>query len=259
MNTLLLLASEGGSKTLWDPTILGLLVVVSAVGLFCGSVYLLLGTNLGARLGFLVAAACLTGFWTLLTLIWLTTATPLNSPHGRQPEWKVKEVIAVPNESKIGPVKTIFEKGEKATDDEIATIRPAIDAALVKIESLPGHPAPEQPLAKFSTSADYAVGTSVGLGGFVTGGGDKNVFWHVPEYAVIQFCPATAELTCQPGSPVQLAVLEHDLGSMKLPPLMYFLASLVLFVLSLLGLHWRERDERAKARAAATPTPVPAS
>ncbi|MCZ7535799.1 MAG: hypothetical protein M5T61_07625 [Acidimicrobiia bacterium] len=51
MNTLLLLASEGNkAKTLWDPTILGLLVFVSALGLFCGSVYLLLATDLGARL-----------------------------------------------------------------------------------------------------------------------------------------------------------------------------------------------------------------
>ena len=42
-------------KDLWYPTILGILVVVAGVGLFCGSIYLLLGTNLGARLGFLVA------------------------------------------------------------------------------------------------------------------------------------------------------------------------------------------------------------
>ena len=46
---LLTLASEGGPKTLWNPTILGVLVALCAVGLFCGSVYLLLGTNLGGR------------------------------------------------------------------------------------------------------------------------------------------------------------------------------------------------------------------
>ncbi len=68
---LTLLAQEGAThKTLWNPTILGVLVVLSAVGLFCGSAYLLLGTNLGARLGFLVAAAGLTGFLVLLTTLW---------------------------------------------------------------------------------------------------------------------------------------------------------------------------------------------
>ena len=50
----LVLAAEGiKDRDLWYPTILGVLVVLSAVSLFCGSVYLLLATNLGARLGFL--------------------------------------------------------------------------------------------------------------------------------------------------------------------------------------------------------------
>ncbi len=57
-----LLLAEGPTKAnLWNPTIIGVLTVLCAVGLFCGSVYLLLGTNLGARLGFLVAAAGLYG------------------------------------------------------------------------------------------------------------------------------------------------------------------------------------------------------
>ena len=60
------LASSAGEKTLWDPTILGVLVVLSAVGLFCGSVYLLLATNLGARLGFLVGPPAI-GFVSQLT------------------------------------------------------------------------------------------------------------------------------------------------------------------------------------------------
>ena len=33
----------------------GTLIVIIAVGVLCGSVYLILGTNMGARLGFLVA------------------------------------------------------------------------------------------------------------------------------------------------------------------------------------------------------------
>ena len=41
----------------WSPFIRGILVVLIGVGVLCGSVYLLLATNLGARLGFLVAMA----------------------------------------------------------------------------------------------------------------------------------------------------------------------------------------------------------
>ena len=72
-------------KNIWYPTILGILVVVSGIGLFCGSLYLLLGTNLGARLGFLVAFTGLMGFMVVLTSLWMTTASPLNTLKGRIP------------------------------------------------------------------------------------------------------------------------------------------------------------------------------
>ena len=85
MHIALMLAKEG--KTLWDPTIVGILAPVAGVFLFCGSVYLLLSTNLGARLGFLVSAAALSGFMVLLSTLWLTTSTPLESPKGRTAAW----------------------------------------------------------------------------------------------------------------------------------------------------------------------------
>ena len=48
-----------------------------------GSVYVLLGTNVGARLGFLITFTSLMGFLMILSLLWLTTASPLESPKGR--------------------------------------------------------------------------------------------------------------------------------------------------------------------------------
>ena len=64
----LTLASELTSKGIWYPTILGLLVVVAGIVLFCGSVYVLLGTNLGARLGFLLSLSALSATSDPLTL-----------------------------------------------------------------------------------------------------------------------------------------------------------------------------------------------
>ena len=55
MHTLSVLAAEGiHNRDLWYPTILGVLVVIAAVGLFVGTPILLLATNMGTRLGFLV-------------------------------------------------------------------------------------------------------------------------------------------------------------------------------------------------------------
>src|SRR4029077_16699075 len=119
---------------LWNPTILGVLVVISAIGLFCGSVYLLLSTNLGARLGFLVAAASLTGFMVLLSTLWWTSGNSgIDPPHGKAPPWKVVEVVNDPQESKIAAVHDIANQGTPSDEAELANLRPAMDAALVHV------------------------------------------------------------------------------------------------------------------------------
>ena len=54
----------------WDPQIRGFLAVLVGVVVLMGSVYLLLGTNLGARLGFLVAISWIFGWCTIMGLTW---------------------------------------------------------------------------------------------------------------------------------------------------------------------------------------------
>lgn len=267
MTALFLLASEAlRHKTLWNPTLLGILVVLSAVGLFCGSVYLLLSTNLGARLGFLVAAAGLSGWMVLLTALWMTTATPLNVPKGRIPQWKVLEVVGNLGESKIPAVQAVTRKGAEIASDEFANIHPAVEGALVKAEVAANETAPEQPFARFSTSSELLAGADADLLAYVSGGGTKNLFWHHPKYAAVQFCTvkkpevavgaATPKAECDPGLGLSFVVLRRELGSVRQPPLFYLLGSSVLFALSLLGLHWYEKDRRART---ARVTPVPAT
>ena len=74
-------------------TILGVLVVVASIGLFIGMTYLILATNTGARLGFLITAAALSGMMLLLSSLWWTTASPLNTLKGRVPHWVPVESI----------------------------------------------------------------------------------------------------------------------------------------------------------------------
>jgi hypothetical protein len=255
----ILLAQEGGKKTLWDPTILGILVVLSAIGLFCGSVYLLLGTNLGGRLGFLVAGACLTGFMVLLSSLWITTATPLNSPKGRPAGWKVKEVVNSPSESKVSAVHNIAKTGEPVNVEGLAQLRPATDQALVTKAAVAGEPAADQPFATFSKSTDYLTEFD-GYRTFVIGGSSKNLFWHTPKYAVVEICNTLAVTpvpgqappppSCDPLVPKRYVVMEFDFGSLRQPPWVYFFCSLVLFGLFLLGLHWYEKDARERQRDA---------
>src|SRR5581483_2976002 len=97
--------------------------------LFCGSIYVLLSTNLGARLGFLVAFTALTGFMVLLTLLWMSTASPLNTLKGRIPVWNVVEVVKTPAKAKTAEVRHL-DKGRTANESDTADITAAVDNAL---------------------------------------------------------------------------------------------------------------------------------
>lgn len=261
-------------KTLWYPTILGVLVVVAGVGLFCGSIYLLLATNLGARLGFLVAAAALSGFMVLLSLMWLTTASPLNTLKGRVPSWKLIAQENSLSTSKIAAVRDIASKGTVVDPAEAANIKAAVDSGLVIPAKQGDAPLPPTPkFAKYQLPTDYVVSDTKEIGGSKPNP-LKLQFSHTPKYAAVKVCPVLTVGTlqgaapptpqCDPTQPATFIVLERDLGSLRVPPLVVVIASSILFILSLLSLHWRERDEQeAKAAAeraekAETPAPTPA-
>jgi hypothetical protein len=257
------------AKTLWDPTIIGILAPVAGVFLFCGSAYLRLSTNLGARLGFLVAAAALSGFMVLLSTLWLTTNTPLESPKGRTAEWKVIEVDKSTSDSKIAAVRNIKQNGSPLDPQAATTIRSFLDSAFVKVTPPAGVKAPNQPFAQFDQSSKYLTDNpTLDLVTYEVGGGTRSVFWHKPKFAAVVFCvaleqkvpfgqpPATPK--CDPNQPKKVAVLIFDYGSIRLPPVCYLLGSIILFILSMLGLHWYEMDarEREKQAAAGTLRPV---
>src|SRR5689334_4447989 len=264
MLRLLVLAAEGPAHpNLWNPTILGVLVVLSAIGLFCGSTYLLLATNLGARLGFLVAAASLTGFMVLLSTLWWTSGNSgIDPPHGKSPSWKVVEVVNDPQESQISAVHSIVSSGTAVDESQLANLRPAMDAALVTATPAVNQEKPVQPFAKYVTALDYLTDFK-GYKTFIVGGGSKNVFWHVHKYAAVQFCPKDPNQPlgevprCDPLSGTQYAILSYNFGSLREPVVFQFwIPSVLLFSLSLLGLHWYETDARKRQRAKLAPVPT---
>jgi len=279
--SLALLAAEGGANNLWNPTIIGVLTVVAAVGLFCGSVYLLLGTNLGARLGFLVAFSGLMAFLVLLTTLWLTSGNSgIDPPHGNSPAWKVVDIVSTPHDSKITTVQGISSAGRKFTSEACASkeppkecdlltnVKPAIDAAIVPVTPVAGQTAPVQPFATLgiSSSTDYLVDFK-GFTSFEQGGGTNRLFWHNPRYAAIEFCLVAKDEQgnnlippqCDPLQDTHYAILSYDFGSLRQPVVAYWAVSIILFVLAVLGLHWWEQDERARKRAALTPVPTPST
>jgi hypothetical protein len=75
----------------WDPELRGILSVAVGVVVLMGSVHLLLATNLGNRLGFLVAAAAFFGWLTIMGGVWWVYGTI--GMLGDAPSWDVVEVL----------------------------------------------------------------------------------------------------------------------------------------------------------------------
>jgi hypothetical protein len=267
----LILAQETFDKTLWYPTILGILVVVAGLMLFCGSIYLLLGTNLGARLGFLVAATGLAGFMVILSILWVTTSSPLNTLKGRIPEWNMQQFVSQLENAKNPDLRKVSMK-DKVDTIEAANVKAAVDDRLVtKQPTAVEKPTPEDnKFAKFDKVTDYQTVNTYEIGGSDPEFLDFQLT-HKPLHAIVQVCAVKPTDTpfgvpppkpeCDPTSSKNgFVILERDLGQLRLPPILALICSLVLFGLGLLGLHWRERDEQelAKQREAGGPAPVPA-
>lgn len=273
---LLSLASGGLRDTsIWYPTILGVLVVASAIFLFVGGTYLLLATNTGARLGFLITVAGLSGMMLLLSTLWWTTNSPFNTLKGRVPRWVPVESIEGDDlaRSDIPAIQEITNKDEVPLAEQ-TNIKAAVDSLVVIPTGTNGEePEPPDEFQTFTETTDYLVERAYTVGGeswllpsapFLKPGNisvtlDANFPWihvtgHQPAYAVAVLCPvdkAAQEVpfgdpipapTCDAAEEPTSIVLEKDLGSVRFPPFMTMVASAILFVLSLLGLHWRERD-----------------
>ena len=100
-----------------------LLIVIISVVTLCGSIYLILGTNLGARLGFLVALTGLAGWMALMGLIWMIYGIGLKGP---EPSWD-----AVPGRTVLQDPNALYQAGvlpqrpevpEDATSSEQAAV-----------------------------------------------------------------------------------------------------------------------------------------
>ena len=75
----------------FDPQIRGFLALGVGIVVLLGSVYLLLLTNVGARLGFLIASTAFWGWLFIMGAVWWVYGTV--GMVGDLPKWEVKEVV----------------------------------------------------------------------------------------------------------------------------------------------------------------------
>src|SRR5215213_6068980 len=162
----------------WNPQVRGGLYVLTAVVILCGSGALILGTNLGARVGFQVAAAGLTGFFVVIGATWWVYGI---GPHGKAPTWVPRFEIQGDLGQVGGEILDRFPRDWEEldlADPAVADALPVADAAITKS-------------GLFKASADYLPVAALEKGGENYGPfGVLNFrplnLWHTTHYLIIQ-------------------------------------------------------------------------
>jgi hypothetical protein len=258
----------------WDPQIRGAVIVLAAVLILPGSVYLLLSTNVGAKLGFLLALAGLTGWMAVMGVIWTVYGIGLR---GDDPHWKVLEVVTGDvSRSTVEEVGTFPRGWEKlqAGNAILGDAQAAADKALVPETDAGGHgeegggggeAAHVEPV--FKKAEDHTVVAGYRTGGedyFVPGGylerssGPLEGWLHQPHYVVIQVRPVLPQPAPEGGAPpppvadttkpLTSVVMLRDLGSVRFPSFVLALAMTIVFAVVCNVLHRRDKEVMA-ARA----------
>jgi hypothetical protein len=265
----------------WDPQLRGAVILLTAILVLPGSAYLLLATNVGARVGFLLAMAGLSGWILLLNIVWLMA--PLGTGpigyKGAANGWETKEIVQgdLATNSALPVVTgspghpggqfpngwTLLPPGNSI----LASAAPAADTALIPpaataAPSKSGFPPP------FKTTQDYVAVAAYTKGGhsYLFNLFGYKVFWrirnhqifikHQPHWVVIRVAPSLPSVTLAGAAatlpaadvtqPIYSVVLLRSEGSLRLPPILIGFGSLVIFGLTCENLHARDKAIRRR-------------
>jgi hypothetical protein len=245
----------------WDPELHGLLIVLLALVLLPGSVYLLLSTNLGARVGFLIAVAGFFGWMTLMAIVWTVYGIGLK---GNPNSWQVKTMVVgdVANSSNV--LLEGFPQGwKKLTLDtpEVAEAAAAADPTLAPTAAS-GKTGP------YATSSDYLPVGAYEQGGhqYFPGWNDAPKFIavkHTPHYFVLVVQKSLKQPTvpgqpppkaaADPHAPQTAVLIVRNLGTLRQPAAVLAGASFITFGVCCYVLHRRDKQTWAARGTALEP------
>jgi hypothetical protein len=234
----------------WEPQIKGGLYVLIAVLILPGSVYMLLATNTGARLGFQLAAAGLSGFLMLLGSVWWVYGI---GPKGPAPIWKAQTVVnGDPAQGRPAVLHGFPDHWEKLeiTDPEVADAQPIVDGDLTREEG-----------GLFQSPTEYIVVGAATRGGETYAPFGLPTFrpidvFHKPHYLVVQVQPVVKQEAtpgaappipkADPAAPVYSVLMLRDLGRLRLHPAVATISAGLIWGLLIFQLHTRDKEAMAK-------------
>lgn len=234
----------------WDPQVKGALYVLIAVVVLPGSAFLLLSTNMGARVGFLLAAAGLFGWIATLGSIWWVYGKGYK---GREPTWKAEATVT--GDVARNTREDVLEEFPKDWDKLDPSDPAVLDAQPVADSRLVG------PKATFKSASDYVLLQAAEKGGETYGPLHLLNFrpfdvFHEPHYLVVQVqkaikpepVPGQPPPKAQPdpsAEPISVLMV-RDLGNLRLYSALITLCCAALFGVICYSLHVRDKEAAAQ-------------
>ena len=244
----------------WEPELRGILTVMIGAAVWMGSIYLILGTNLGARLGFLVALTGLFGWMALMGAVWWIYGIGLK---GDDASWE-----GVTGTTVIQEADLLYEAGVLEDPIEVTVETPSAEAAAAVEEQMLAQgwtevdaSAPEFGQAQASAEVFLEEEDALEAGTYTVtavyevdppaesaypkfgpnGEFDQIAFFHKPYYTLVEVAPYDEVLT-EPGrAPIapeidqtrqrQYVYMIRDLGSLREPAAYITIGSTIVFLM----------------------------
>ena len=248
----------------WEPEIRGYIVVLIMIGVLIGGSYMLIGSNLGARLGFLVTATALAGWMMSMAIIWAVYGIGLKGPDAT---WKPAEPITIVrgaaklNLAEVLEVAPNVDGKTPAEASEIASKELQAEGWRLLEESDPqrGQAVAASDAIIQVEAEEFAAGEYLSVAVYDRGGErypkineslDFIAFFHKPRYALVEVAPVIPQRT-EPGraparpvideaQPHRYVVMIRDLGAKRRPAFLIAFGSGMIFFLLAWLLHRRE-------------------
>jgi len=247
----------------WQPEIRGIVVVLIAVVVLIGGTYLLVGSNVGARLGILIVLAAFFGWMTVMGAIWWTYGIGLKGP---VPTWKPADPVTIIRDAALLNTAGIIDVSVVDAATPVETSKAAATQLQAEGWTLLDEADPQRGQAVASSDAilqteakEFAAGDYLSVAVFDRGGErfpkindslDFVAFFHKARYALVEVVPivpqrvepgrAPARPVADETQPHRYVYMIRDLGAKRRPAILITFGSALIFAILCLLLHRRD-------------------
>ena len=247
----------------WQPELRGIVVVLIAVVVLIGGTYLVVGTNVGARLGFLIVIAAFFGWMMTMGAIWWTYGIGLKGP---EPFWFPAEPITIVRDPALLVGAEILQATPAISNDPTANAASVATELQAEGWNLLDEADPQRGQAVAASDAileneakEFPAGSYISVAVYDRGGErwpkiseslDFFAFFHKPRYALVEVAPvvpqrvepgrAPARPVVDTAQPHRYVHMLRDLGAKRQPAMLITLGSGLIFLMLCWLLHRRD-------------------